>query len=145
MRTTSGCDGEDLLDTNVLLYAEDADTGEKRVRAQEIVAGAIATALESSTQVLQEYFVVSTRKLGLAAEIAQRKVELLAALPVVTLEVSHVLEAIKLHRLYQLSFWDALTLHAAKTAGCGRLMTEDLQDGQIVEGVQIVNPFRLSP
>ncbi len=135
-----------FLDTNVLLYAEDADAGEKRVRAQEIVAGAIANGTGViSTQVLQEYFVVATRKLGLAAEIAQRKVELLAALTVVTLEVSHVLEAIKLHRLYQLSFWDALILHAAKTAGCGRLMTEDLQDGQIVEGVQIVNPFTLSP
>jgi predicted nucleic acid-binding protein len=84
-------------------------------------------------------------KLDLAAEITQRKVELLAALTVVTLEVSHVLEAIKLHRLYRLSFWGALILHAAKTAGCGRLMTEDLQDGQIVEGMQIVNPFRLSP
>jgi predicted nucleic acid-binding protein len=48
---------------------------------------------------------------------------------------------LKLHRLYSLSFWDALIVHAARRAGCDRLMTEDLQSGQRIEGVEIVNPF----
>jgi predicted nucleic acid-binding protein len=135
-----------FLDTNVLLYAEDADAGVKRARAQELVAGTMANgAGVVSTQVLQEYFVVATRKLRIPGDIAQRKVELLSALTVITVEVAHIFEAIKLHRLYQLSFWDALILHAAKTAGCDQLMTEDMQDGQKIEGVQIVNPFKLSP
>jgi predicted nucleic acid-binding protein len=131
-----------FLDTNVLAYAEDADAGPKRERAQEIIGGSLENASGVvSTQVLQEYFVVATRKLGIPAAIAQRKVELLSALTVVTVEVSHILEAIKLHRLYQISFWDALIVFAAKAAACSQLFTEDMQHGQIIEGVQIFNPF----
>ncbi|HEY4187059.1 MAG TPA: hypothetical protein VGP07_18430 [Polyangia bacterium] len=51
------------------------------------------------------------------------------------------MESIKLHRLYSLGFWDALIVHAARRAGCDRLMTEDLQAGQRIEGVEIINPF----
>ena len=71
-----------------------------------------------STQVLQEYFAVATRKLSVAAEAAQKKVELLAALVAVTIDADHIIESIKLHRLYNLSFWDALIVHAARRAGC---------------------------
>jgi predicted nucleic acid-binding protein len=65
----------------------------------------------------------------------------LAALVAVTIDADHIIESIKLHRLYSLSFWDALIVNAARRAGCDRLMTEDLQSGQRIEGVEIVNPF----
>jgi predicted nucleic acid-binding protein len=131
-----------FLDTNVLAYADDADAGPKRAKAQALVLGALTNGdAVISTQVLQEYFAVITRKLSVTAEAAQKKVEVLAALVAVTIDVDHIVESIKLHRLYSLSFWDALIVHAARRAGCDRLMTEDLQSGQRIEGVEIVNPF----
>jgi predicted nucleic acid-binding protein len=131
-----------FLDTNVLIYADDADAGAKRGKAQALLLSALATGdAVISTQVLQEYFSVATRKLSVPAEVAQKKVEILAALVAVTIDAEHVVESIKLHRLYNLSFWDALIVHAARRAGCDRLMTEDLQAGQRIEGVEIVDPF----
>jgi predicted nucleic acid-binding protein len=134
--------GRAFLDTNVLVYADDADAGPKRTKAQAMVASALANGdAVISTQVLQEYFVVATRKLSVPADAAQKKVELLAALVAVTIDADHIVESIKLHRLYSLSFWDCLIVQAARRAGCDRLMTEDLQAGQRIEGVEVVDPF----
>ena len=134
--------GRVFLDTNILVYADDADAGTKREQARKIIEAALDKGNGVvSTQVLQEYFVVATRKLGLSATVAHEKVELLATLAVVAIEVKHVLEAIKLHRLHKLSFWDCLILAGAKAAGCERLLSEDLQHGRTIEGVKIENPF----
>jgi predicted nucleic acid-binding protein len=131
-----------FLDTNVLVYADDGDAGPKRVKAQALVVSALANGdAVISTQVLQEYFAVATRKLSVPAEIAQKKVEILSTLVAVTVDSEHTIESIKLHRLYSLSFWDALVVHAARRAGCDRLLTEDLQAGQRIEGIEIVDPF----
>lgn len=134
-----------FIDTNVLIYADDLDAGDKNRKARSIVADALTRATAVlSTQVLQEYFVVATRKLGVDPAIARRKVELLARLDVVRIDVGLVLGAIDLLRLHSLSFWDALILKSASMAGCTRLLTEDLQHGQIVEGVRVENPFHRS-
>jgi len=95
-----------------------------------------------SLQILQEYFAAATRKLGVEAAIARRKVELFANYHLVVLDVDDVLAAIDLHRLHQLAFWDALVVRAARQGGCSVLYTEDLQDGRSIDGVTIVNPFR---
>jgi predicted nucleic acid-binding protein len=134
--------GRVFFDTNILVYADDADAGAKRDRAQQVIEAALSNGNGVlSTQVLQEYFVVATRKLGLSAEIAQKKVEVLASMTVIAIDVEHVLEAIKLHRLYGFSFWDCLILYCAKAAGCPRLLSEDLQPGRSIEGVTIENPL----
>ncbi|MGD0835152.1 MAG: PIN domain-containing protein [Polyangia bacterium] len=131
-----------FLDTSVLAYADDVDSGAKRGKSQALVVAALANGeAVISTQVLQEYFAVATRKLAVPAEVAQKKVEVLSTLVAVTIDADHIVESIKLHRLYNLSFWDALIVHAARRAGCDRLITEDLQAGQRIEGVDIVNPF----
>lgn len=131
-----------FIDTNVLLYADDLDAEKKRTKAQEILYQVYVDGNGViSTQVLQEFFVASTRKLGVPADIARRKVELLARLDVVRIQPSLILEAIDLHRLHALSFWDALILRAAAASGCRRLLTEDLQAGRTIAGVQIENPF----
>ena len=131
-----------FLDTNVLVYADDLDAGEKNGIARELIREAVAARCGVlSTQVLQEYFVVATRKLGVEAAVARRKIELLATLDVVRIAVADVLGAIDLHRLHGFSFWDALIFRCAATAGCARVLTEDLQDGQLVEGVRVVDPF----
>ncbi len=131
-----------FIDTNVIVYADDLDAGVKRERAQEILHQVFIDGNGVvSTQVLQEFFVAATRKLGVAPEVARRKVELLARLDVVTIEPSFIVEAIDLHRLHSLSFWDALIVQAAAASGCRRLLTEDLQSGRSIAGVRIENPF----
>ena len=132
-----------FLDTNVLLYADDLDAGEKRVRAQALLRDAFAApGCVLSTQVLQEFFVVSTRKLGIDAAIARQKIELLSRLEVVAVRLDLILGAVDLHRLHGISFWDALIVKSAAAAGCKILLTEDLQHGRLIDGVRIENPFR---
>lgn len=131
-----------FIDTNVIVYADDLDAGAKRERAREVLQQVLIDGNGVvSTQVLQEFFVAATRKLGVAPEIARRKVELLARLDVVTIEPSLILDAIDLHRLHPISFWDALIVQSAVASGCRRLLTEDLQSGRNIAGVQIENPF----
>ncbi|MBW2522922.1 MAG: PIN domain-containing protein [Deltaproteobacteria bacterium] len=134
--------GRFFVDTNVLVYADDADAGSKTARGRHVLREALTSGRGVlSTQVLQEYFVIATRKLGVEAAVARRKVELLARMSVVEIDLGLILGAIDLHRLHGISFWDALIVRSAAAAGCQRLLTEDLQDGQILDGVRIENPF----
>jgi len=131
-----------FLDTNILIYADDLDGGDKREVARELLRDALTSGRGVvSTQVLQEFFVIATRKLGIDAEIARRKVALVAQMDLVLVRLDLILGAIDLHRLHHLSFWDALVVKSAAAAGCTRLLTEDLQDGQVIDGVRIRNPF----
>jgi predicted nucleic acid-binding protein len=132
-----------FFDSNVLVYADDKGSPSKQRRAIDLVAEhRRAGSGVVSLQVLQEYFVTVTRKLKVEPEIARRKVELLAEFDVASPEVADILAAIDLHRLHGFSFWDALVLRAAKQAGCTVLLSEDLQEGRKIEGIQVVNPFR---
>lgn len=132
-----------FLDTNVLVHADDEDAGPKRDRARHVIKDALsAGAAVFSTQVLQEYFVNATRKLGLDAGRARARIDQYLSAEIVVVRVDHILGAIDLHRLRALSFWDALIIKSASESGCSVLMTEDLQDGETIEGVRITNPFR---
>jgi predicted nucleic acid-binding protein len=132
-----------FFDTNVLVYADDKAAPAKQGRALALVAEhRRAGTGVVSMQVLQEYFVTVTRKLGVDAAIARRKVELLAEFDVAAPELADILAAIDLHRLHGLSFWDALVLRTAKQSGCTVLLSEDMQDRREIDGVRIVNPFR---
>lgn len=131
-----------FLDTNVLLYCDDFDSPAKQQKALEAVLGHKRKGTGVvSLQVLQEYFANATRKLGLDPDLARQKVEVYARFRVVEPSVVDLLAAIDLHRLHKLSVWDALILYSAKKAGCRVLLTEDLQHGQVIGGVKVVNPF----
>lgn len=131
-----------FLDTNVLIYADDPSAGSKQSRAREVIQEAMDRSLAVvSTQVLQEYYSTAIRKLKLAPAAARDTVDCYARLDVVVVKPNLILRAIDLSRLRPVSFWDALVIQAAAVAGCTRLYTEDLNAGQIIEGVRIVNPF----
>lgn len=132
-----------FLDTSVLVRADDLDAGRRRIRAREVLRDAFeARSGVLSTQVLQEFFVVSTRRLGVEPEAARRKIELLSLLDVVRPQVTDVLAAVDLHRLHGISFQDALILRSAQVAGCRVLLTEGLPHGRRFDGVRVENPFR---
>jgi predicted nucleic acid-binding protein len=131
-----------FFDTNILVYADDKASPAKQRRAIELVAEhRRARTGVLSLQVLQEYFVTVTRKLHVDAQIARRKVELLAEFDVASPDVADVLAAIDLHRLHGLSFWNALILRSAQQSGCSVLLSEDMQAKRQMDGVRVINPF----
>jgi len=131
-----------FVDSNVLVYTDDGGAAGKQATALALMEDLYASRSGFlSIQVLQEYFVTTTRKLGVDAVLARRKVELFGRLNVVTIGTDDVLAAIDLHRLHGLSFWDALIVRSASHAGCRQLFTEDLQHGRRFDGIEIVNPF----
>lgn len=131
-----------FFDTNVLVYAEVADEPVKRQLAIESITQAMREGTGAiSTQVLQEFFVVSTRKLGIEPATAQRRMQLLTKLNVIQVTAEDTLDAVDLVRLHQVSYWDALIINAARKGGCATLVSEDMNHGQSINGVQIRNPF----
>jgi predicted nucleic acid-binding protein len=131
-----------FVDTNIFVYADDRAARTKRARARAVLSELIRTRRAVvSTQVMQEYFAAAIKKLGLSPERARSRVERLNRLDVVLVRPELILGAIDLCRLQPLSFWDALVVRSASAAGCGRLLSEDLQDGQTIDGVRIENPF----
>ena len=128
-----------FFDTNILVYADDKATPAKQRRAIDLVAEHRRAGTDVlSLQVLQEYFVTFTRKLHVDAKIARRK---LNCWPNSILSFQTSTTYSLPYRLHGFSSWDALVLRAAKQGACIVLLSEDLQPGRVIDGVQIVNPF----
>ena len=132
----------EFLDTNVLIYAHDDADPAKRSRARDLVRHLLRERNGVlSIQVLQEFFGAATRKLGMPSETARQHVLTYARFDVVSLSAPDVTAAIDLHRLHQFSIWDALIVRAALNGACTTLHTEDMQTGQLIENLEIANPF----
>ncbi len=136
---------ECFLDTNVLVYAAAGRGSDewKRIRAFEILEPA---EFGLSGQVLQEFYVTVTTKVRvkLPATEAVEWVERLSLRPVAPIDESIVKEAISLSVRYQISYWDAALIAAARSLDTRLLYTEDLNHGQLYADVRVVNPFRPS-
>jgi len=131
-----------FLDSNILVYTDDAGAPEKQARALDLLERCRTDRTGIlSTQVLQEYFVTATKKLKISPEIVRRKTELFGRFELVRIGFDDILAAIDRHRLHQISFWDALIVRAALQSGCSILFSEDLQAGRRIDGLEIVNPF----
>lgn len=134
----------EFVDTNVFVYAHDTSAGEKRRVAAELVTR-LANEQRGlvSVQVLMELYVSMTRKLGrpLSPELAAEIVVDLSTWATFAPVASDIIEAIRIGRRYQISFWDALIIHAAKSQDASVIWSEDLNEGQHYEGVPVRNPF----
>lgn len=133
-----------FVDTNILVYAHDADAGQKHTIAREVVRelwGAGTGAL--STQVLQEFYVTVTRKLArpLDRAAARQIVREYGRWRLQPIRAEHIIIASEIEERYQLSFWDALMIASAQQMGATRILSEDLQDGVVIAGVEIRNPL----
>ena len=137
-------DGPSFVDTNVLVYAIAADDRKRSPVAEDLLRKLMLNrSLRTSTQVLQELYVTLTRKgkSPMPPESALRYIDHVAAWPVVVTDFKSVRRAIELSIGSMLSFWDALVVVAAECSGAKVLYSEDLQGGQELLGVKIVNPF----
>ena len=133
-----------FLDTNVLTYVFDDSEPAKQAQARACLARE-AQEIFVSTQVLQELYVSLTKGRDPIAtpEIAEAAVRAATGYSVLQIDTPLVLEAIALSRTHRLSFWDALIVSAAVSGGCQSLLSEDLNAGQVIEGVTVKNPFRV--
>ena len=131
-----------FIDTNVLVYAHDADAGGKHAKARELIDGFWEKRETPclSVQVLQELHVNLVRKGTKVARSAQI-VERYLSWRVVDNSRHLLRQAFADQQRWQLSFWDALVIAAAKRAGLSTVWSEDLNPGQDYGGVRVVNPF----
>ena len=134
--------GRVFLDANVLFYAQDARAPKKQRVSREIITR-LASSADGviSTQVLQEFYVAATRKLGVPPLAAKGILKTFAVFETVQVSPALIQDAVDCSILNQLSFWDALILAAAAAAGCGAVLSEDLNPGQVILGVKVQNPF----
>ena len=135
----------DFIDSNVFVYLFDETDEHKRGMAEQIVESALQTHSASiSYQVIQETLNVLTRKLSvpMTPEAAKSFMEdVLAPLWRVSPSSALYHRALDVQARYRYGFYDSLIVAAALDAGCVRLYSEDLQDGQKIEGLTIENPF----
>ena len=134
--------GRVFLDTNVLVYAQDASAPAKQRKSRELIAE-LAANVDGviSTQVMQEFYVAATGKIGVPPLAAKGIIKTFNVFDVVQVSPALIQEAIDCSILNQLSFWDALIVASAASAGCSTLLSEDLSDGQVIMGVTIRNPY----
>jgi predicted nucleic acid-binding protein len=133
-----------FVDTNVLIYAHDADAAEKHEIAKGILRELWSSRSGSlSTQVLQEFYMNVTRKIAnpLPKPSARAVVESYTAWCVVT-TAEEIAAAFRIEDEAGIGFWDALIVAAAGKAGAARILSEDLNAGQFIGGVRVENPFR---
>jgi predicted nucleic acid-binding protein len=131
-----------FLDTDILIYALDGRDVQKQQKARALFAE-MAKQDEAviSTQVLQEFYVVTTHKLGVDSVAVRNLLREFARLDVAQVDFELIQEAIDISVLNQLSFWDSLIFATAKEMGCGRVYTASLPAGQVIAGVEVINPF----
>ena len=133
-----------FVDSNILVYTIDRRDERKHQTARSKVSSLWSSQSGTlSTQVLQEFYRTVTEKLPvpMTRQEARQQVSRYSKWSVVTLEPSVILKASSLQDRYGFSFWDSLIVAAASKVGAGTILTEDLQDGQEVEGMRIINPF----
>jgi predicted nucleic acid-binding protein len=137
-----------FVDTNVLLYAKDTSAPSKQTQAQTWLSALNARdAAVLSAQSLREYYNNALRQDRSAPAVLalRRELIVLDALVPDTLRIDRMAEAWALQDRHRLSFWDGMLMASALAAGCSVYLSEDMNAGQKVETLRIVNPFQTAP
>jgi predicted nucleic acid-binding protein len=132
-----------FIDTNVLIYAHDVDAKSKHEVAKSVLAELwSARTGVLSAQVLQEFYVNVTRKIAvpLSKPVARMVVNSYAIWCVETTP-AEISSAFRIEDESRIGFWDALIVASAAKCGASRILSEDLNAGQMIAGVRIENPF----
>ena len=133
-----------FVDTNILLYSISKAENEhgKRDISIEILK---RNDLGFSLQVFQEFYVNATRKIKhtISSRQASAYIESLCRFPVVDIDLDLMRYAIQCSNRFGFSYWDSAILAAANRLNCNTLISEDLQHGQIVDGIRVTNPYLL--
>ena len=130
------------LDTNILVYALDADAGDRHRLAGTIVDQAVLLDCRLTLQAVSEFYsVVSRKRLVSAAEAVAQAEDWLTMFRTVAASAGATRAALTAAACGRASYWDALLVATAAEGGCSSILTEDLADGSVMQGVRIINPF----
>ena len=130
------------LDTNILVYAVDRDAVARHEAAKSVVARAAMRDCILTIQALAEFFHATTRKKLLTPTAAADFVhDWLSVFDTAAADQAVLAEAMETLQSHSWSFWDAMLWATVKQAGCAAILSEDMQDGRKLGGVEIVNPF----
>lgn len=131
-----------FIDTNVLIYAEASDAPAKQRAALALLKQLFeSTTGVLSTQVLQEYCNVALKRLKLPAQHIRAQLDLYEQFEVVQVTPAVIRAGLDLHQTRSVAFYDALIMASAQLAGCSVLFSEDMNAGETMAGVRIINPF----
>ena len=136
-----------FIDTNILLYVHDRrDTGKAAQAAAWLRVLTAQKIARTNLQVLNELAYVLLRKKWFdTTTTAYAVVDEFSALGDASLTSIEVARARRIHETTGYSWWDCLLLASALELGCRHFLSEDLQDGQVIEGLTIIDPFAHSP
>lgn len=132
-----------FLDTNFLVYLFSEDEPQKREKCHQILANTddqIRFVL--STQVIKEFTAVMIGKFNIPPLVVKSIIDKLSGYEIINIQLNVIKEAIDIHILNQISFWDSLIVSAASSSKCDRILSEDMNHDQIINGVKIWNPFK---
>ncbi|MFP3091281.1 PIN domain-containing protein [Treponema sp. TIM-1] len=125
------------------MYAEDKYDKNKQNKARAIIKAIIDNEKPViSTQVLQEFYNASVTKLNIDKLLAKNILHDFYHMEVIQVNTEIIEQGIDISILSQISFWDGLIMASAEFAGCLRIISEDLNDGQRIRGIEIINPFK---
>lgn len=133
-----------FVDLNVFVYAIDKNATAKQKKARCIVTDAFAAraAYRISSQVLAEFSCVALRKLGISTPLLLSLLSEMGKISHLAIDNALVSRAVEIQGIYGIQYYDAQIVAAAERLGCDRILTEDLNDGQMYCGVMAVNPFK---
>jgi len=131
-----------FIDTNIIIYANDARDAEKQSKALSLITGHMKSGTGViSTQVLQEYAHVALNKLHQRQDVILRQLVLLEELKVIQQSPALIRRSVEFKSTYQINFWDACIISAAEFAKCSFILSEDMNAGQFYSGIAMENPF----
>lgn len=133
-----------FIDSNIFVYAVDGNETKKQMCARRIVANAFAAraSYRISSQVLAEFASVAIRKLGISTPLLLEMLTELKRISRTAVDDTLVCRAVEIQGIYGIQFYDAQIVAAAERLGCDRILSEDLNDGQIYCSSIVVNPFK---
>ena len=131
-----------FIDTNIIIYANDARDEKKQTIALNVVAEHMKSGTGViSTQVMQEYAHVALNKLHQRQDVVLRQLVLMEGLEVIRQSPALIRRSVEIKASYQISFWDACIISAAEHAKCHIILSENLNAGQFYSGIAMENPF----
>ncbi len=135
-------DARSFIDANILLYSIDFSYPDRQTIASNLLRDLASTGTGViSIQIAHEFASNLIRKFGRTPEEASLLCEGLSDLAFAESNLDTLRDALRIMSVASLSFWDACVVAAAKQAGCAQLYSEDLNPGQVVSGIRILNPF----
>lgn len=131
-----------FIDTNILVYLQSGmDVHKTKISKELFHSLAEKNLIVLSTQVLQEFYVAMTKKLGHNPLDIKNLLFLFKDFEIINVNSSIIFEAIDISVLHKISFWDSLLISSASAGNCKIIYSEDLNHGQMIGGVQIINPY----